>query len=89
MAVDVQELTNAYGQGVGRARAETLLEFREFLADEIAAHPEQREQFLSMVLRQLRERREEYRDAGDAAMEDFVLDAMDLVTGWVARDVRL
>jgi hypothetical protein len=89
MAVDVQELTTTYGEEVRRARTEVLLRFRDVLAEEIAAHPDARDAFLSSVLTELRKQREEFREAGNEAMEDIILDAMDMVTGWSAHAVRL
>jgi hypothetical protein len=89
VAVDVQELTTTYGEEVRRARTETLLRFRAVLAAEIEAHPEDRDAFLSTVLRMLREQREAFREAGNEVLEDIVLDAMDIVTGWSAHAVRL
>jgi hypothetical protein len=89
MAVDVQELTTTYGEEVRRARTEVLLRFRDVLAEEIAAHPDERDAFLSSVLTELRKQREEFREAGNEAMEDIILDAMDMVTGWSAHAVRL
>jgi hypothetical protein len=89
MAVDVQELTTSYGEEVRRARTDVLLRFRDVLADAIAAHPDERDELLATVLAELRNHREELRRAGNEPMEDVILDAMDIVTGWSAHAARL
>jgi hypothetical protein len=85
MAVDVQSLTQDYGQEVRRVRTEVLLRFRDRIQQELTEHPEHREQ----VLAELRHYRDQFRDSGEAHMEDIVLDVMDMVTGWAAQDARV
>jgi hypothetical protein len=85
MAVDVQALTTTYEQDVRRARTEALLRFRALFQEELQAHPDDRD----LLLEQLRELRAQYRDSGQEDVEDIILDAMDILTGWCARDVRV
>jgi hypothetical protein len=87
--VDVETLRTNFGTEVRRARTETLLQFREHLENEIAAHPDRRDEILAATLEALREFRTQYRDVGNEPMEDITLDLMDLVTGWVGEPARV
>jgi hypothetical protein len=85
MAVDVRALTTGYEEEVRRVRTEALLSFRDGLAAELEAHPDSRENLLN----ELRKYRAQFKEEGRQDMEDIVLDAMDLLTGWAARGVRV
>jgi hypothetical protein len=89
MAVDVRPLTTGFGEEVRRARTEALLNFRQFVEEALTDHPDHREEILSGTLAQLRELRAKAREADDEIMEDILLDAMDLVTGWSAHAIRV
>jgi hypothetical protein len=89
MAVDVRPLTTRFGEEVRRARAEALLTYRAIIEKELVAHPDHREEILRSALAQLRETRAKAREEGNEVVEDIVLDAMDLVTDWTGRSVRV
>lgn len=85
MAVDVQAVATSYGEEVRRLRTEALVELREAMAELLGAHPEARADLLA----ELRRLRDKFREQGHEELEDFVLDAMDIVTGWVSPQMRV
>jgi hypothetical protein len=85
MAVDVQAFATTYGEDVRRARTDALLAFRESALEYLKAHPDKRGE----LLEELKRLRAEFREAGREDLEDLVLDAMDIMTGWVRPDVRV
>lgn len=85
MAVDVQAITSSYEQKVRDVRTETLLGIHDLLAQELADHPDHRD----AVLGELRQLRRQFAEAGREDMEDIILDAMDMFSGWCARSMRI
>lgn len=85
MAVDVQALTNSYADDVRRFRTDALLNFRSIFAEDLKHHPEHRDALLA----ELKEQRDRLRSEGNEEMEDIILDAMDMLTGWSAHSARL
>jgi hypothetical protein len=85
MAVDVQAFATTYGEEVRRARTDALLAFRESALAYLEAHPDSRDD----LLEELKRLRAEFREAGREDLEDLVLDAMDIMTGWVRPDMRV
>jgi hypothetical protein len=85
MAVDVESAATNFGAEVRRARTESLVALRDDILDFLRDHPEHQDE----ILAQLRTIRLQFREEGREDLEDFVLDAMDIVTGWVAPEMRL
>jgi hypothetical protein len=85
MVVDVERFATSYGEEVRRARTETLVDFRNTVLEILAEHPESRD----MVIDELRRYRAMFKEQGREDLEDLILDAMDIVTGWAAPDLRV
>jgi hypothetical protein len=85
MAVDVQAFATTYGEEVRRVRTEALLAFRESALAHLEDHPDRRDE----LLEELKRLRAEFKEAGREDLEDLVLDAMDIMTGWVRAEMRV
>jgi hypothetical protein len=85
MVVDVQGVAATYGQDVRRVRTQALLNLREGMQAYLEEHPDGREQLLA----ELKVWRTKFAEEGDEAMEDLVLDAMDIFEGWVRPEMQI
>jgi len=55
------------------------------LAELLQDHPEGRDE----ILAELRRLRDVFKEQGREELEDFILDAMDILSGWVSPQMRV